>query len=76
MLTYQKQNKHSYDVLVNGIHAGSLVFDNIRHSWMFRWTGDGSGYGHKLETAQELLKKDYETGKNDEHIYYFGDYTY
>lgn len=76
MLTYQEQNKHSYDVLVNGVRAGSLVFDGISQNWMFRWKGDGSGYGNDLEQAKKLLEKDFEIGKKDQFIYYFGDYTY
>lgn len=76
MLNFTKENDTIYDVMVNDVLAGQLVFDQEQNAWVFDWGDDGTTYENSLKETKQELKYDFESGKNDDTVAYFGNYEY
>lgn len=76
MLAFKKIDDENYNVYVNKVKAGVLIFDEMLNNWIFKWSTESANYGKELEPAKKALRRDYEMGRRDKLILYFGDFTY
>lgn len=76
MLTFKKIDDENYNVYINKVKAGILFFDEMLNNWIFKWSAESANYGKELESAKKALRRDYEMGRRDKLILYFGDFTY
>lgn len=75
MLDFIKTGVKSYDVLVDGLAAGTLFFDKDQNAYIFNWGDDGVTYEKSLKDTKKLLEQEFENGKK-ENFEYFGQYKY
>lgn len=84
MINFEKENDTEYLVKVDDNVAGHLVFDSDQDVWLFESlvttnsnvSNDSVQYESNLTDSMRELQDDFEIGKNDSNVAYFGSYKY